>query len=542
MVVATSALAPAVSVAAVAASSVFAVTVLRRRHDPVARPLISVAVVLSVGAVAHLAFVDLGPGRALLGVRSPPAALSGGLWLLLAFDVTALFGVAWFLFALQYTGRDDSTATVAGVAVAVVLVLVVGPHTQLAVSESAVGFTTRASNAVLGAAVVLAAALALIGLSFVLDATFQHRSFPASQTALHAGAVGSVLVLPFVATAVRQPVATPLSITAASLLFAALVSRYRILETLPVVSLVGRDRVVEEMADAVVTVGADRCVRDLNKTAEAVFGVDRTAAVGQPLSTVLPAVPDLSAATGTGATDVSIDPGRTVSVNVEETTDGQGRTLGWLLVCRDVTEQRRRARRLGVLTRAVAGVTTEQMRSITDVTAAIDTGDCEPARGGERVRETAGTVAVLVDRVRDIESRLSVRTQSPGRSTNLRSVVASLAVPENVDVDMPAESTVGSLSVAADAVLVTVTLETLLVGAGSATLRADAASDAVTVEISPFDASDADSIAALTLRIARTAAEDAPWGVEAVADETAPAVRLSFPVTTDGSDDGGDRQ
>lgn len=533
MVVATSPVALAVSIAAVAASSAFVATVLRRRDDPTARPLIAVAGVLSGSAAAHLALVDLEPGRALLGVHSPPGALSGGLWLLLAFDITALLGVSWFLFALQYTGRDDGTARVASIAVAAVLVLLIGPHSRLAVSEDVVGFTTQVWNLVLGVAVVLAAALALIGLFFVLDSTFQHRAFPVGQTALHAAAVGSVLLLPFVATTVREPLTTPLSIAASSVLFTALVSRYRLLETLPVVSLVGRGRVVEEMSDGVVIVEADRRVRDLNPKAEALFGVDRATAVGQPLATVLPAAPDLPTAAGTGATDVTLESGRTVSVSVEETTARRGDVLGWLLVCRDVTERRRQARRLGVLTRVVAGVTTEQMRSVTDVTAAIDCGDCEPTRGGDRIRETATAVAVLVDNVRDIESRLSARTQSSNPSTDLREVVASLSAPASVDVSTAA--TTDPLWVAGDRELVAATLETLLAGAGSATLQVDAMAGSATVVIGPFDASDPDSLAALTVRVARTAAESAPWDVEADGNATPPVVRLSLPVLTDAS-------
>ena len=538
MVVATSPIALAVSVAAIVTSSTFLATVASHRHDPTARPLFAVALVSVVGATAHLLFVDLALGRAMLGIDASPAALSGGLWLLLAFDITALVSVTWFLFALQYTGRDDRTVLVAWAAAATVLVLLVGPHFELTIFESVVGFRTQASNVALGVAVVLAAALALIGLFLVLDVTLQHKAFPISQTAIHTVAVGSVLLVPFVATTARQPLTTPLSIATSSALFTGLVSRYRLFETLPIVSVVGRDRVVEAMSDGVVIVGSDRRVRDLNPTAERLFGVDRETTVGRSLATVIPAVSDLSSAARTTTTDVTLESGRTVSISVEETTDHRGRPLGWLFVCQDVTERRQQTHRLGVLTRAVAGVTTEQMRSVTDVTAGIEAGDCDPSQGGDRIRETTTTVAELVDNVREIETALSAQPEAANPASDLGEVVASLSVSEGIELTV--EPTAEQRSVAADGELVAGILEALLAVTDSATLRTDSTADTVTVEIRPFDGSDPDSIEGLTLRIAEIAAESASWELEAVQDSTPPAVRLSFPALSDETQSGGE--
>ncbi|QSG04992.1 histidine kinase N-terminal 7TM domain-containing protein [Halapricum desulfuricans] len=515
----------AASVTAVVASSAFLATGFRYRRDPAARPLVAVAAALFAGSVAHLGLVDLELGRVLLDGPADP----GPFWQLVAFDLTALVGVSWFLFALQYTGRDDSIASVARVAVAGVLVLLVGPHFDLTVSGPIVGFSTRVSNVVLGLAVVLAVALALIGLFLVLDATLKHKAYPASQTAVHVAALGSVLLAPFVATTVREPLVTPLSVAASSLLFSGLIVRYRVFETLPVVSLVGRDRVIEEMSDGVVIVGADRRVRDLNPAAEALFGVDRSIALGEPLPVVIPDAPDLSTATGSGETDVILDSGRIVSVSVEATTDSRERSLGWLLVCRDITEKRQQARRLRVLTRVVAGAATEQMRSVTDVTAAIDAGECEPTRGGDRIRETTTTVAALVDDVRDIERRLSAGVQSPPPSADLRDVLGSLSVPD--DATLTVDSAAERRHVAADPELIAATLEVLLVAAGSATLRIDA-DESIAASIAPFDASDPDSIEALSLRVVRVAAESASWELRTVPDVAPPAVRIVIPGET----------
>ncbi|QCC51705.1 PAS domain-containing protein [Halapricum salinum] len=517
------------SVTAVVASAAFLSAVLRSRRQPTARPLLAVAAVLVAGAVAHLLLVELAPFRAAFGLAAN-SATSGGLWLLVAVDVAALASVAWFVFALQYTGRDDRASSIAAVAVAVVVVPLLVPHAVLTVSGSVVGFETATPNLVLGAAVVLAEALALVGVFLVVDATFQHKAFSASQTLLQVVAVGCILLLPFVATTVRRPVATPLLIAVASALFAGLVSRYRLFETLPVVSVVGRDRVIEEMTDGVVVVGDDGRLRDLNPRAESLFDVDRSTAIGERLAAVAPALAEVST-TGESPSDVRLDSGRTVSVSTETIPDRRGRVLGRLLVCRDVTEQRRQAQRLGVLTRALSGVTSEQLRSVTDVTTAIAADELDPEDGGDRVREAATETATLVASVREIERALSTldpAADGPGRrsSTDLDALLDSLSVPE--EADLLAETADQPGQIVADTTLARATLETLAAGPDEPTIRVADDADAITISIAPFDPTGTDALESHALRIAERAAANTPWDLDVEADSTPPRVRLRF--------------
>jgi len=529
MIVATSTAELVISVAAIVASTAFLGATLRFRHEPTARPLLGLAAVLVAGAVAHLLLVELAPIRSALGLQVRPAT-GGGLWLLVAVDVAALASAAWFLFALQYTGRDERTSPIATVAIATVCALLIGPHAVLTVSGSVVGFETATPNLVLGAAVVLAEALALVGVFLVIDATFQQKAFPATQSVLQVAAVGCILLVPFVATTVRRPVVTPLVIGIASGLFAVLVSRYRIFETLPVVSVVGRDRVIEEMTDGVVVLGDDERIRDLNPSAETLLAVDRSAVLGERLGSAVPAFDDIPTA-GESSVDVRLDSGRTISVSTETIPDRRGRVLGRLLVCRDVTEQRRQTQRLGVLTRVLSGVTSEQMRRVTDVTTAITAGGRDPTEGGDRVRETATDTATLVASVREIEralSRLDPSAERSGRrsSADLADLLDSLSVSEETDVVI--ETAAGPGPIVADADLARATLETLTVGPDAPTIRVTDDADAITIEIEPFDPSGTDAIQSHALRIAERAAANTPWDLDTEQESTPPTVRLRF--------------
>jgi len=508
MITATSPAALAASIAAILASAAFLATMLGYRRDPTTRPLIGVAVALLLGALVHLAVVDLAPVRDAMGIAWGPTESVGGFWLLIAFDLPAVVGGFWFLFALQYTGRDRQTSPIALAAVAVLLLGLVAPNVALAAAGS-FGVQMRTLNALLGITTVLAESLALVGVFLVVATTLRHKAFPAAQTALLTAAIGAVLVLPFAAATLQTPVTTPAAIAASSGLFTAAVRRYRVFETLPVASVVGRDRVIDEMAEGVVMVDGDGRVRDLNPEAESLLGVDRSAAVGASLDDAAPAFPRPDALAAAGPTDVRTDAGRTLTVTADAVTDARERTLGHLLVCRDVTGKRRREHRLSVLTQVVAGATQEQLDVVADLAADVAAGERDPESGGERIRDTATGVAALVARVRDVERALAERDDRPATAdaaAAVRDLEATTEVTRSAD----------AAPVAVDPALLRAVLETLATGVsdGTVELRADGDDDAAIVRIAPFDPDD-DSVAGLAFRIARLAAEDARWSVDA---------------------------
>jgi len=527
MLAATSPAALAASVLAVLASGAFVATMWRVRGDPTTRPLIGVALALLGGSLLHLAVVDLAPVRAALGIQWGPTESIGGFWLLIAYDLSAVVCGLWFLFALQYTGRDRETSPVAFTAVGLLLVLLVAPSGGLALVGALGSVPTSALNALLGVTVVLASALALVGVFLVLVTTYRHKAFPAGQTALFVGAVGAALTLPFLATTLQRPAATPVTAATSAGLFGLAVWRYRVFETLPVASVVGRDRVIDEMAEAVVVVSEVGRIHDLNPAAESALDATRAGAVGEALDSVAPTLPDPAAVAETGPREVDLDTGRVLTVSADPVTDARGRALGHLLVCRDVTEERRRERRLAVLTQLVAGATQAEMTTVAEAAADVARGDRNPETAGDEIRGRATDVATLVARVRDVERALA----GAGESATVDAAEAAAEVAEGVpavevdSIDRPAPA-------AADPDLAEAVLETLATGAAARGERMSIrvrAADGVSVELTPFDA-DA-SIAALSLQIARLAAEDAAWRV--ATDDGAVTVRFPVP--------GGDR-
>jgi PAS domain-containing protein len=530
MTVATSTVGLGASVVAVAAGGAFLATALGHRSEPTARPVIGIAVALLVGAILHLAVVDLRPVRDALGIAWGPTESAGGFWTLIAFDLPALVGVFWFLFALQYTGRDRETTPVALSVVGVLVVLLVGPNVALAAIGTVLEVPASTLNTVLGITIVLSESLALIGVFLVVAATLGRKAFPAGQTALLAAAVGAILALPFVATTLQRPATTPVAVAGSALLFTAAIRRYRVFETLPVASVVGRDRVIDEMSEGVVVVGSAGRIRDLNPEGAAVLGADRSAAVGDSLEAVAPELPDPGAVAGAGPRDVHTDSGRIVTVSADPVTDDRGRELGHLLVCRDVTETRRRERRLAVLTQLVAGATTERMGTVEDVAADVIAGDRTPADGGERVLAAATETATLVARVRRVERALAERSGGTA-VTDVGGLLADLRVPDDVAVCRPDGG--ADLHVRAEPSLLSATLETLAAGAAAGDsaveLRASREGAAVLVEVAPFAPGDGGSIPTLALEVARLAADHADWRLDTATDSGESVAVLRLP-------------
>jgi PAS domain-containing protein len=594
----------AVGAVALLASVVFLGVMARHREEPTARPLLALAVALVVGAGAHLVLVEFAPVRSLFGSGVWSTGFADGLWLLLAYDLGAVVALTWFLFALGYTGRGGFETPVATGAVGALLLALVGANAGFAGLAGPLGVGARPLNVAVGVVLVLATALALIGAFLVLTVAARHRVFPAGQTAAVLGGVGVVLAVPFAATTADAPATTPLGITAASVCFSVAVVRYRLFETLPVATVVGRDRVGDEIAEGVLVVDAERRLRDLNPAAETLFDIEPTAAVGDSLERVAPGLPDPETLVDGDPVDVRVGSGdessRVASVAADPVTDAQGRRVGYLLVCRDVTARRARAQRLGVLTQLVAGVTRDRMRAVADAAdeavAAESSPDESPGEGpsgdrspgeepptvesaADRAWETSTRLAALVARVRDVDRALADRgdaSTDPERAAgadadgeaasggpvreeartdagraegvDLAAAVSGLADRReagDVTVSVPDEVP----PVAVDSALLEATLGTLVVGAASGAGSSDdpdpgpvevsvrpPADGAVGVAVTPLPAGEADAVAALARRVARLAADRTDLAVETPAPET---VALRVPVVEDGPSGGG---
>jgi hypothetical protein len=221
-----------------------------------------------------------------------------------------------------------------------------------------------------------------------------------------------------------------------------------------------------------------------------------------------------------------------VSVTADPVTDDRRRTLGHLLICRDVTRQRQREHRLGILTQTLAGATQQELGDIEATAAGIVDGDRRPTAGGDRIHESATDVATLVARVRDIERALANRADDDTISADVSTVLSELESTTAVVFD--GEQPGRSLPVPGEPALLSAVLDTLVTGAAgtdeAVTVRVNETDTTVVVTLAPFAPGDGGSLAGHSLRIARLATEHTEWHVHLVDDSTAPRVRLRLPL------------
>lgn len=126
-------------------------------------------------------------------------------------------------------------------------------------------------------------------------------------------------------------------------------ARFRLLDLVPLAG----DALFDAMPDAVVVLDRDGQVLDLNPAARAILGPAARAALGRPVRALLPGQGDVvEAAIRAGAAQGAIDQGeprqiavgdRSYRLALSRLDDRAGRTTGWLLTLRDVTEEQQAA-------------------------------------------------------------------------------------------------------------------------------------------------------------------------------------------------------
>ena len=134
---------------------------------------------------------------------------------------------------------------------------------------------------------------------------------------------------------------TPFGFTATGILVAWGLLRFRLFDIVPV----ARDVIVENMGDAMIVLGAQNRVVDLNQAAMDLLQLTEVEAIGRPACEALAGLPALAERclelTG-GQSEVMVrvgDTQRTYDLNVTALRDSRGRHSGCLAVLHDVTER-----------------------------------------------------------------------------------------------------------------------------------------------------------------------------------------------------------
>ena len=405
----------AVGAASVAVGTALVVYLSRTKSSAATALRSVVAALVATTVVGTVAAVSAdGPAWLSTAVPSEPIET-------LAVGLAAAVGVPWLVFALRYTGRGNLSST--PVRIGLVFVAV-GTVVAQFVGASADGGEPQSLELAVAALTLLSAR----GLLFVTTATIVWESIGDAAGPFWQGVgFGSAALLPFLGAELLGGLlpASGLSIgaLAVTLYFSDPFSR------LPAAGVVGRDRVFDEMSAAVVVADTDGRVRDLNETAETVFGADRAATVGEPLEAVTPSL----STHDTGSFRARTMTDRYLQVSVTNVTDDPGQTVGRLFVCRDVTDRRSRGRRIQLVTQLLADAVHDQMST---VVSAVDgetrplserpsspTADGAPASDTPVVattadpaetepRTTVTALATVVNRVRELERALEGGTAS----------------------------------------------------------------------------------------------------------------------------------
>ncbi|QLD90590.1 PAS domain-containing protein [Natronomonas salina] len=261
-----------------------------------------------------------------------------------------------FLFSLEYTGREHlvNRWTVALLSVhplAVYAVAVTNPgdlfYAGTTVDPSAPSGVVVEWGPAFWVHTLYSYVLILVGTVFIVGMLYRSRALYRGQVVALLGAVAAPTVANLVSlSGLVSFDTTPVGFVAANALFAVAIVRYQLIDLSPI----ARDRVLDEITDAVFVVDAQHRLIDLNETgeefAERVLG--SADIVGSTVQALLTAVPEalegyreiVGSETAQGV-ELSVL-GRHYAVNASPLEDGRGRHVGWLFLVRDVTERKRR--------------------------------------------------------------------------------------------------------------------------------------------------------------------------------------------------------
>lgn len=430
-----------VALLALGASASLAGYLVQQRNRPAARPLLGVAVVLTIGATVHLLAID--PAAAAIGLEWVGWSPGDQWWVIQGAVVTVAAAGAWTLFAVEYAGKGDRLLVWLIAAVA----LLVGVAGFLTVRAARVGIT---SNTVEGitATLTLTAFLASVGVYLLLQAAGRQNAFPLVEPLLLSVGAATLLSGILLAQILGLPWLYPAAIALASGSFLATVVRYPMLDTLPAARVAGRDRVVEELSAGVIVVDRDGRIRDCNERASSLFDVTVDAVLDDPFRT-LPGISfdaeDVATAAEPGT--LTTDRGATLELTGSPIVGHGNRSFGTIVSCTDVTERRIREERLAILRRFVVDVVGTRMAEVA-ASAADSVSDRNDRNLDERADSIWTTTTALTELVavaRDVEQaiRRTERTMgNPGEAdlrTTIRSVADAVAEESShvVSVDLP---------------------------------------------------------------------------------------------------------
>lgn len=489
MTIETSLPSASLALAAILGSGYFVAVMWPRRHEPTAGPLLGLAVTLLVTAVLHLLHVHVGPTQTVLAQFAGEEFADRGWVSVVLTSYIAVLGL-WTVFVFGYTGRGTRVRRLVMAIVGGLFVLEVG---SLTVVSTRGGLDPRVVDAVLLGSLILVQVLAVVGVFLVLDESTRVGPLEAREAVALSLAAGTLFSSAWLFIRFRIPLVFTSQTLASSVLFSFAVRRYSMFESLPVASVLGRERVIQEMTDAVVVVGKEGQIQDMNPAAKTLFGTESTHL--DDWETLFPASVSLEDVRRTDQPVRVTLAERVVAMTVTEVSDPRGEPLGQLVVCQDVTQRRERERRLSVVNRFLVETVSDRMDRVGTEAADIAAADSGvPTESGERIWQTTTNLITVLTYVREIESALDGDEQ---RHCDVPAVADAVARDLALEAQQPTVTIDGSPTTAAiESSLLETVLELLVANGvdsspGSVELAVSETENSIAVTLGAEDAGEA---------------------------------------------------
>jgi signal transduction histidine kinase len=330
-----------------------------------------------------------------------------------------LFGIAFLVFAAEYTGHSFHRRRAFGVVIgayllAILVALATNPeHGML---WAALGFTTEGFPHLIfvqwgplyWGLIGVSYALYGTGVYYLLDLHLRSR-FNTEALVLVIVGVSMLVLVNLVSIVDEGPVPgldyTPFGLAVFGLATTAAINR-DLFDIVPI----ARDTAVEHSSEGMIILDADRRIRDSNPTARELFPALATS-TGRPVSDALP----IEALTfdcdrpHRAETTVTVDgTERTISLTTAPISDG-AHDLGWSLVASDITELKRREHHLELVARVLRHNMSNEITVIqgqTEVLRPKVDGDLQThldriVESGKRIVTTSGKLRRIQDIVTD---------------------------------------------------------------------------------------------------------------------------------------------
>jgi signal transduction histidine kinase len=394
----------------------FAVLTWRRRPEPGTRALSFLLVSIVLWAGCYAVALTVADQTLRIALQRLLTLLSVGT------------PVAWIVFVLQYTGHGDEVTrrTVGALSVlpvATAALALTNPLHGLVWTSSDIvtteGLTIVSQtyglafwiHLLYAYTLVLAGVVLLLRLVFTADHMFADQAL--------AMLIGALVPLAanLLSIAGLAPVPgldlTPFAFTISGVTFGYALYQSDLLERVPATRRIGRNAVVRNMRDGVVVLDDSDVVIDINPIAEQQFDCRAADVIGQ---SVRDAFRELAVEVPDGEdTVVWSAPGpMEYEIKASTVTDQHDRTVGRVLVVRDITDRTNRRQQLQVLNRVLRHNFRNDMNVI-DVCATqlTDRLDQENAELADRIRMVARDLADTGTKAREIERIMSRRHNDP---------------------------------------------------------------------------------------------------------------------------------